>query len=162
MSPAGASRNDDYLIATRPVRIFGLTVRLLWVTIVLLTVLSETLPAPQTTPAPFYAYVALKGVGFVLVGYLAPLAFWRFNALNHGVLYAVLSASLVESLQALIGHGHRFRWYELVLKLVLLLFGFIVALDARYERAIRLGPVIIRFEWPPHPRPKQKDQKSVC
>ena len=148
------------VIVTSPVGIFGVSVRLLWGAIVLATVLSEVLPAPQTAPINFYTYEGLKALGFVLVGYLAPLSFWQFNALNRGILYSVLSATLVETLQGLIGHGHRFRWYELAVKLVLLLAGFVLALDARYERAVRLGPVMIPFEWPAHVpatgRPKLK------
>lgn len=161
MVPTGTLGNNRGALVTPPLRIFALPVRLLWTGIVVVTVLSEVLPAPQTTPPPFYTYEALKALCFVLVGYLAPLAFWQFNALNRGILYAVLSASLVESLQAVIGHGHRFRWYELVLKLVLLLFGFIFALDARYEQAIRLGPLVIPFAWPPHRPPMRKDQKAA-
>lgn len=148
------------IIVTAPIRIFGVPVRLLWTAIVVATVLSEVLPAPQTAPANFYTYEALKALGFVLVGYLAPLSFWQFNALNRGILYAALSATLVETLQQIIGHGHRFRWYELAVKLVLLLAGFILALNARYDRALRLGPLVIPFEWPAHVpaagRPKRK------
>ncbi len=56
---------------------------------------------------------------------------------------AVVSAMFVEGLQAVIGHGHRFRWYELVAKLLLVLAGFVFALNARFERTIRLGPLTI-------------------
>ena len=78
------------------------------------------------------------------MGILTPIAFWRFNALNRGLLYAALSAAFVETMQAIVnrGHsGHSFHWYELIVKLVLILFGFSVGLDIRYERQIKIGPV---------------------
>ena len=80
----------------------------------------------------------------MVIGILTPLAFWRFNALNRGLLYAALSAAFVETLQAIVnrGHsGHAFHWYELAVKLVLILFGFSIGLDIRYERQFKLGPL---------------------
>jgi hypothetical protein len=160
MAPTGALPNHNGLLVTQPLRVFGATIRSLWILIVIITVLAETLPAPQTAPLPFYIYKAAKALCFLLVGYLAPLAFWQFKSLNRGILYAVLSATLVETLQALIGHGHSFSWYELAAKLVLLLGGFTLALDARYERAIRLGPLVIPFDWPAHlPLPRARPRR---
>ena len=96
-------------------------------------------------PLPFYAYCAAKLVFFIAIGFLAPLAFWRFNALNRGILLAAISAAAVESLQGVLHHGHSFHWYELLIKLALILLGFALALDARYERKISIGPVHIQL-----------------
>jgi hypothetical protein len=161
MAPTGALRNEHGFIVTKPIRVFGLAIRVIWLAVVVATVLTELLPAPKTTPLPFYLYVGSKAVCFVLVGYLAPLSFWQFNALNRGILYAALSALLVESAQAVIGNGHRFHWYELLIKLVLLLVGFTLALDARYERAIRLGPLVLPFAWPSHYQAKEQNARAT-
>jgi hypothetical protein len=129
-------------------KVFTPTLRTLWITTVAVTVLVEVilLPTnPPLPPVPHYAYKTLKAVLFVSVGYLAPLAFWHFNALTRGIMLAFVSAMCVETLQGLIGRGHSFHWYEMLLKLGLILLGFNFALDHRYERQISLGPLHIRL-----------------
>ncbi len=127
------------------VRAFSPAIKAVWAVIVAITVASEVLPIPLMPPVPFYSYGAAKALCFVVLGYLSPLAFWRFNALNRGILLAAISAACVESLQGLLRHGHSFHWYELLVKLGLILFGFAAALDARYEREISIGRIHIRF-----------------
>jgi hypothetical protein len=126
-------------------RVFTPGMKALWAVIVVITVVSEIVPIPLMPPVPFYSYCAAKLICFVAIGYLAPLAFWRFNALNRGILLASISAACVESLQGLLHHGHSFHWYELVVKLALILLGFALALDARYERMISIGPIRCRL-----------------
>ncbi len=126
-------------------RAFSLPIKAVWAIIVTVTVTSEIMPIPLMPPVPFYSYKLAKAICFVVLGYLAPLAFWRFNALNRGILLAAISAATVESLQGLLHHGHSFHWYELLVKLGLILFGFTLALDARYERAILISRLHIRF-----------------
>jgi len=63
------------------------------------------------------------------------------------VIFAAFSAALVESLQGL-SRGHRFTWFELGAKLCLIFIGFSFSLDARYERAIRFGPLRIALIGP--------------
>jgi hypothetical protein len=121
------------------------TAKFLWTGIVAVTVVTEVMPIPLMPRAPFYAYCAAKLICFVAVGYLAPLAFWRFNALNRGILLAAISATCVESLQGILRYGHSFHWYELLVKLALILLGFALALDARYERRISIGKITIRL-----------------
>jgi hypothetical protein len=114
-------------------------------------VVSELISVPVWPPPIYYPYQIMKLTGFVVVGVLTPLAFWRFNALNRGLLYAALSAAFVESMQAIVnrGHsGHSFHWYELAVKLVLILFGFSIGLDVRYERQIKIGPVQLILHGP--------------
>jgi uncharacterized membrane protein YbjE (DUF340 family) len=129
------------------VNAFSISIRVLFVVIVSAMVVAELTSVPMWPPPIYYPWQILKLTGFVVIGILTPLAFWRFNALNRGLLYAAFSAALVETLQAVVdrGHftGHAFHWYELAVKLVLILFGFAIGLDIRYERQIKIGPVQI-------------------
>jgi hypothetical protein len=138
-------------IATINVNAFSISIRILFVAIVSAMVVSELISVPVWPPPIYYPYQIMKLTGFVVVGILTPLAFWRFNALNRGLLYAALSAAFVESMQAIVnrGHsGHSFHWYELAVKLVLILFGFSIGLDVRYERQIKIGPVQLILHGP--------------
>jgi hypothetical protein len=138
-------------IATINVNAFSISIRILFVAIVSAMVVSELISVPVWPPPIYYPYQIMKLTGFVVVGVLTPLAFWRFNALNRGLLYAALSAAFVESMQAIVnrGHsGHSFHWYELAVKLVLILFGFSIGLDVRYERQIKIGPVQLILHGP--------------
>jgi hypothetical protein len=129
-------------------KVFTPTLRILWIVMVVVTIIGEVviLPTkPPLPPVPHYAYKIGKLLLFVAVGYLAPLAFWRFNALTRGLALAFVSAMGVETLQGLLGRGHSFHWYEMLLKLGLIFFGFALALDARYERRIFSGPLRIRL-----------------
>jgi hypothetical protein len=129
-------------------KVFTPTLRIAWILIVAITIVSEVvlLPTnPPLPPIPHYSYKIFKLFLFAAVGYLAPLSFWRFNALNRGIMLAAVSAMGVESLQGLIGRGHSFHWYEMLLKLGLILLGFALALDARYEHQISAGPIHIRL-----------------
>jgi len=126
-------------------RVFTRGTRIAWISLAILTVLLEVIPIPAMSPIPFYGYCAGKAILFLLVGYGAPLAFWRFNALNRGIVLAAFSACFVETLQGLLRHGHSFHWYELGVKLFLILFGFACALNARYDRRISFGPFRIRL-----------------
>ena len=104
-----------------------------------LTVFLEVEPLPaEMYPPLFYSYKVLKGLLFFALGYLTPLAFWRFNSLGRGMLLAVLSASAVEMAQDFF-QGHRFSLFELALKLLVIFAGFALALNARYEQRISLG-----------------------
>lgn len=126
-------------------RVFSPAAKAVWAVIVSITIITEIMPIPLMPPIPFYSYKAAKVICFLALGYLAPLAFWKFNALNRGILLAAISAACVESLQGLLRRGHSFHWYELLVKLGLILLGFALALDARYERAITVGPIRIRL-----------------
>jgi hypothetical protein len=138
---------DTQIANSRPVpevRAFGNTLRLLWLAVVITTIFLEVMPAHFEQPL-FYVYKCTKGVLFIALGYLTPLTFWRFSALNRGLLFAAASAATVEILQGLIGNGHKFSWLELAAKLGIIAFGFVLALDARYEREIAIGGLRIRL-----------------
>jgi glycopeptide antibiotics resistance protein len=122
---------------------FGLTFKVLWALVIAVTVTTEVIPIPLMPRIPFYSYCTAKLICFVALGYFAPLVFSRFNSLNRGILLAALSATCIESLQGLMRHGHSFHWYELVIKLALILLGVALALDARYEQMISIGPIHI-------------------
>jgi hypothetical protein len=154
MPHANASSPKHENFREKHLRVFSLATKAIWGLIVATTVVTEVIPIPLMHPFPFYSYKAAKLVCFVALGYLAPLAFWRFNALNRGILLAAASATSVESLQGLLRHGHSFHWYELLAKLGLILFGFALALDARYERMISIGPIHVRLIGEPKEGPQ--------
>ncbi len=126
-------------------RVFTRGLRIIWLLIAAVTILLEIIPIPPMAPVPFYAYCAGKALLFALLGFLAPLTFWPFNQLNRGIALAAISACAVETLQGLVQHGHSFHWYELIIKLAIILFGFSLALNARYDRQISLGPLRVRL-----------------
>jgi hypothetical protein len=131
---------------TLNVHAFSLFIRIFWIALVTALVVTELMPIPLLPPVPFYTIKVLKLGSFIAIGLLAPLAFWRFNALNRGLLFATVSAAFVETMQGIVQRGHAFHWYELVVKLILILFGFSVGLDIRYERRIKLGTIEIVLE----------------
>jgi hypothetical protein len=142
-------------------RVFGTSLRVAWLAVAILTTLSEVIPFPLLIVTPhvtlsyslFYGYKTAKVALFLILGYLTPFTFWRFNSLTAGLLFATLSAALVESLQGLgISHGHRFSWLELTVKLCLVLIGFTLALEARYEGSLKLGKRRIVLTGPHLPR----------
>ena len=124
---------------------FKTTAKLTWVSLLLLTVLLEVTFLPREIYPPyFYTYKCVKGLLFFTLGYLTPIAFWRFNSLGRGFLWAVLSAVFVEVVQGFFP-GHRFSTAELLLKLAVLFAGFAFALNARYEGRIGIGSWQIRL-----------------
>lgn len=122
------------------VEMFGPAMQRIWALIAIATVVAEISPAAGLPLPVFYTYKSAKVVLFFLLGYCTTLAYYRFSKLNRGLLLALASATLIEALQALTGHGHRFSVFELVAKVFLIALGFAVGLDARYERAILIGP----------------------
>ena len=145
MSQTDACPTKPKTSETLHIRVFNRSTKLVWALVVSITVVTEVMPIPLMPPVPFYSYCVAKLICFIAVGFLAPLAFWRFNALNRGILLAAFSATFVESLQGIMHLGHSFHWYELAIKLVLILLGFSLALDVRYERMIAFGPIRIRL-----------------
>lgn len=131
--------------ASISLRVFTRGIRITWLAIAAITILLEVIPIPLMAPLRFYSYCAVKALLFMLLGYMAPLAFWPFNQLNRGILFAALSACFVESMQGVVRHGHSFHWYELIIKLLIILLGFSLALTARYDREVSIGPLRIRL-----------------
>ena len=123
---------------------FGTLVRASWITAFVITLGSELTPRPNLPPTPFYSYLGCKIILFLLLGFLTPLTFWRFNSLNYGTLFAIAATAAVEILQLWIP-GHSFSVFELAGKLVLIIFGLTLALDARYDGYIHLGPLSVRL-----------------
>lgn len=145
---------------SRVLRVFSTSFRVAWLAVAILTTLSELIPFPLLIVTPhialsyslFYTYKTAKVLLFLILGYLTPLTFWRFNSLTVGLIFSALSAALVESLQGLgVSHGHRFSWWELVAKLCLVVIGFTLALEARYEGSIKLGKFRIALTGPHFP-----------
>jgi hypothetical protein len=104
--------------------------------------LLESIPAPPVDARLFYSYMALRAAMFVALGFLSPLAFWRFDRIGYGVLFACGGAFAGELIQA-VSPGHSSSFREFAGKVCLLLLGFALALAPRYDRRIRLGPIHI-------------------
>jgi hypothetical protein len=111
---------------------FGKPAKLLWAVLILAAIAFELIPAHYPAGV-FSTYNWGKAVVFLALGYLAPVAFWRFTYLNACVVLSGGSAVLVEVVQAMLANGHRFSCVELAVKLLLIGAGFVIALDVRYE-----------------------------
>lgn len=127
------------------IKLFGATLRTLWVLLAAMMIFAEVIPMPLIPPVPFYAYVGSKLIGFAILGYLTPLTFWRFGSLGRGVAFGLLSTAGIETIQGLI-EGHRFSFFEMFVKLSLLLIGFGLALLARYDKHIHVGRLHIGLD----------------
>jgi hypothetical protein len=126
------------------VAIFNWRARLCWLVLFILLMLAELLPRPNFAPLLFYSYSGCKALMFVLLGFLTPLTFWRFDRIGLGVIASAIGAGAAEMSQSLVA-GHRSSWLEFLLKVLLLLAGFAVALSVRYDRKISVGRFGIRF-----------------
>ncbi len=119
---------------------FNRYTRSLWMALVASTVISEVIPIPHMNWILHYGVYSVSKLGcFLLIGFFTPLAFARFDALSRGISFAVVSATVIEVLQGFIGNGHSFHFYELMVKLTFILFGFMVGLEARYTGTFSLG-----------------------
>ena len=112
---------------------FGKPLKLFWAMLALGAIAVELVPAHYPAGV-FVKQNWAKASLFLTLGYLPPMAFWRFSYLTASILVSASSAILVELIQAMVAHGHRFSWVELGVKLALLAAGFLIALDVRYER----------------------------
>jgi hypothetical protein len=117
---------------------FGRGLRLTWTAIFLTTLASEVIPLPLMIPIHFYSYVGAKVLLFLLLGFLTPFTFWRFNSLNYGFLFGASATAIVEVAQHWIP-GHTFSLLELLGKWAIIFVGFALSLDARYEGWINAG-----------------------
>ena len=126
--------------------VFGPLMRSVWALVLSATILSEVLPIPPMSLTLYCVYCATKAVLFLAVGYLTPLAFWRCD--HRGFIAVAACSCGFEVLQSLVSQGHAFHWYEMILKMVLIIIGFGVALEARDERRILHGPIRIRLVSP--------------
>ena len=59
---------------------FSVGIRILFIAIVCGLVIAELASVPLWPPPIYYPYQLSKLTGFVVIGLLSPLAFWRFNA----------------------------------------------------------------------------------
>jgi hypothetical protein len=126
------------------IRIFNASTRTFWMMLAAIAVVSETIPTPHVGPLFFYGlYGPAKVICFLALGFLTPLAFALLSSLNRGIGFALLSTTIIEALQGLIGNGHRFHWYELLVKLVVIFIGFAFGLEARSEKEIIWGSLRI-------------------
>jgi hypothetical protein len=141
------SRRPPAVILT--VSMFGLAIRGCWFLMLTSTLTMELVPLSagfeaQFSPLIFHSYQAAKLAAFFILGFLAPLAWWRYKSLGIGVLFAIATTAVVEIGQAFIP-GHRASAIELAVKLALLFTGFAAALDIRKYQDLTVGPLCVRF-----------------
>lgn len=127
------------------VPILNVKLLFLWSCLAALILLAEVMPVPYMSPMTFYSLFLLKGVAFVSLGFLIPLTYERFDGVVRALLFSLGIALLTELLQKVLQHGHSFVWYELLIKPVLILWGFAIALVARYEGRFLIGSVRINL-----------------
>jgi len=125
-------------------RIFTRNARLSWCALSMIALASELIPMPGIPPALFYSYKASKALIFLLLGFVTPLCFWRFDSLGLGLLFSIIAAGSAELVQTGF-QGHRSSYVEFFLKLLLLLAGFAVGLNARYDRKLQIGSFCLRL-----------------
>jgi hypothetical protein len=147
MIPSARSDRSPTAIITVPM--FSVPVRGLWFLLLVFTLGIELVPLSvafeaQFSSLIFHSYEAAKLVAFVVFGFLTPLAWWRYKTLGIGILFAIVTAAIVELGQAFIP-GHRTSVLELAVKLLLLFVGFAAALDIRKYQEFTIGPLMIRF-----------------
>jgi hypothetical protein len=131
------------------VAMFGVPLRAVWFLALMGTLISELVPLSATfesrfSPFAFYSYQGAKLMAFMGLGFLTPLAWWHYKRLGIGVLFMIAITVTVEILQFLIP-GHRTSGVELVVKIVLLLTGFVCGLDVRKYQRFTVGPLSVRF-----------------
>lgn len=134
-------------------RLFGRAIQAIWIAIFLLTVLDEVYPFPLIPPLPFYAIRCIKLLLFFVLGYLTPFGFWRFRSLGFGIFLAFVSAAFVEVLQRWLGNGHAFHWYELLVKVLLIFFGYCTGCGSVHKRLGAVDDTVkgVAPEWLPEP-----------
>jgi hypothetical protein len=109
------------------------------------TIIAEVVPAPPVPAIVFYAFLIIKLTLFVSLGFVTPLTYWRFDSLGRGLLFSCAGALMTELVQRF-SPGHSTSLYEFAGKSCLLFIGFALALVARYEREIVLGPLHIELD----------------
>jgi hypothetical protein len=122
--------------------LFSVPFRIGWCTVFCVLLVAEVVPLPPVAPIPLYSYLAAKVVLFAALGFLTPLTFWTFKTLGFGILFSIVTTAIVEFLQSF-SPGHRASYLELLGKLVLLFSGFAVAITARHDLQIKIGPIRI-------------------
>lgn len=131
--------------SAKRVRLFTPWIRVAWILVFCIIMLAESIPVPLVHPVLFYSFLFFKAAFFVVLGFVTPLAFWRFDSLGLGVLFSALGAMAGELIQS-ISPGHSTSMKEFAGKLLLLLFGFALALHVRYDRRIQLGALRLSLE----------------
>lgn len=130
--------------ASRGIEVLGPAARLAWLGIAAAVVAVEILPVRYPNPWT-HAYLVVKGILFVTAGYAIPLTFSRFNSLVQWLTMMVVLAALVEVVQGVIASGHSASVIEAFGKVSLIVIGFGLGLDARYDRAISIGPLHLQL-----------------
>ena len=120
-------------------RIFTPTLKVVWLITMLLVSSIEILPfnSDNVPVMLFYSYKILKAALFVAFGFQTPLTFWRFDSIRAGLLMSLCSTLLIECIQSM-STGHNSSAIELLAKAALIMFGFVLAFNPRYNRELSL------------------------
>jgi hypothetical protein len=131
---------------------FSLAIRCFWFLVLATTLTAELVPLSLALEArfstfTFHCYEASKLAACFVFGFVTPLAWWRYQTLGKGMLFAITTTAIVEAGQSFIP-GHRSSTLELLVKLVLLFAGFACSLDIRKYQHFTFGHFSIRFSSP--------------
>jgi hypothetical protein len=118
-------------------RIFTPASKIVWLITMLLISLIEIVPfnSDNMPVIVFYSYKFLKAALFVTFGFETPLTFWRFDSIRAGLLMTLASALVIECIQNM-STGHNSSAVELIVKGALIMFGFVLAFNPRYDEEL--------------------------
>jgi hypothetical protein len=127
-------------------KIFTPTLKAVWLIMMVLISSIEILPfnSDNVPVLVFYTYKLLKAALFVAFGFQTPLTFWRFDSIRAGLLMSLCSTLLVECIQNL-STGHSSSALELLAKAALIMFGFVLGFNPRYDRELSLFGVHVQL-----------------
>jgi glycopeptide antibiotics resistance protein len=127
-------------------RIFTPALKVVWLTTMLLISLIEVVPfnSDNVPVIVFYSYKFLKAALFVAFGFETPLTFWRFDSIRAGLVMTLASALVIECIQNM-STGHSSSAVELLVKSALIMFGFVLAFNPRYDEELSVFGVHVQL-----------------
>ena len=132
-------------LPTHPIRLFSLRLKAVWVLVNMLLSTAEVITVGMMPVPLFYLCYGAKAAAFVALGFLSPLAFQKLNRIGIGILSSFSCAVAIEIVQVALHNGHSFHWHEIIGKIALIIVGFALALERRYQRRIAFGPFSIQL-----------------
>jgi hypothetical protein len=127
-------------------RIFTPALKIVWFITMLLISLIEIVPfnSDNVSVIVFYSYKLLKAALFVTFGFETPLTFWRFDSIRAGLLMTLASTLVIECIQNM-STGHTSSALELLAKGALIMFGFVLAFNPRYDEELSVFGVHVQL-----------------
>ena len=133
-------------ITRMSLKIFTPTLKIVWLITMCLISLIEILPfnSDNVPVVVFYSYKLLKAALFVAFGFETPLTFWRFDSIRAGLLMSLSSTLVIECIQSM-STGHSSSAIELLAKGALIMIGFVLAFNPRYDQELSLFGVHVHL-----------------